>query len=139
MYSDATSSSSSDYELAEITNKMEHTCIINEKNELCLHLSNMPYLKNPEGVYCCVQFITYRLQQLLMLFDRVDINIYIAEDVKMEMLKTAKIFFDIFKKELPNKLNKCIIYTKSKYKGIASVLLTFADRDTKSRMEILSI
>jgi hypothetical protein len=127
------------YELSNITNKMEQVCYINEEQQLCLLICDMPNLKTPDETACCVQFILYKLQILLSANERVDINLYVTKDIKMEMFKTIHLFFDIFKRELPNKLNKCKIYTKAKYKGIASVLLTFADRDTKSRMEILPL
>ena len=126
-------------ELTEITNKMEMNCTVNEYDHLCINLCGIPVLKTPDTISCCVQFITYKIQHLLMLKEQIDINLYIAEDIKIEMFKTIKIFFDIFKRELPNKLNKCKIYTKPKYKGLASMVLTFADRETKSRMEILDL
>jgi hypothetical protein len=132
-------STSSSYELADITNKMEANCTINEDNHLCINLCGIPVLKTSDSISCCVQYITYKIQQLLMFNEQIDINLYITDDIKMEMFKTIKIFFDLFKKELPNKLNKCKVYTKSKYKGLASMLLTFADRETKSRMEILNL
>jgi hypothetical protein len=130
---------STSYELADITNKMEANCTINEDNNLCINLCGIPVLKTSDAISCCMQYITYKIQQVLMFNDTIDINLYITEDIKMEMFKTIKIFFDLFKKELPNKLNKCKIYAKAKYKGIASMLLTFADRETKSRMEILNL
>lgn len=126
-------------ELTNITNKMEPACTVNENNELCIVISDMPVLKTQEETACCVQFVLYKLQYILSVKERVDINLYMSTDIKMEMFKTIHLFFDIFKRELPNKLNKCRIYTKAKYKGMASLLLTFADRDTKSRMEIISI
>lgn len=130
---------SSFYELAEITNKMEQHCTVNSDNQLCIDLCNIPVLKNAEEVACGVQYITYKIHQLLMDQEKIDINLYINSDIKMEMFKTIKIFFDLFKEELPNKLNHCKIYTKAKYKGLATMFLTFADRETKSRMEILNL
>lgn len=127
------------YELSDITNKMEQYCTVNDNNQLCIDLCGIPVLKTAESVTCCVQYITYKIQQLLMDVDKMDINLYLRSDIKMEMFKTVKIFFDLFKKELPNKLNTCKIYTKAKYMGIATMLLTFADRETKSRMEILNL
>jgi hypothetical protein len=139
MYSMSSTSIASSYELANITNAMEQNCIINENNQLCIYFSGIPALKTQDTIACCIQHITYKIQHLLMLNDMIDIHLYITEDVKIEMFKTVKIFFDLFKKELPNKLNKLNIYTKAKYKGVASMLLTFADRETKSRMEIHNI
>jgi hypothetical protein len=127
------------YTLTDITNAIEKTCIINENNQLCIYFREMPAMKTNDDIACCVQYITYKLQQLLMLNDMIDINLYITSDVQIETFKTVKIFFDLFKKELPNKLNKLNIYTKSKYKGVASMLLNFADRETKSRIEIHNI
>jgi hypothetical protein len=132
-------STNNNYDLADITNIMEQNCIINENDQLCIYLCGIPILKNPDAISCCVQYITYQIQQLLMVNEKIDINLYITEDIKIEMFKTIKIFFELFKKELPNKLNKCNVYTKAKYKGLASMLLNFADRETKSRMEILNL
>jgi hypothetical protein len=132
------STQSLSYDLSNITNKMEQVCTTNDNKEICITLCEMPLLKTKEETTCCIQFIMYKLQEVLSIKDRVDINIYITKDIKMEMFKTIHLFFDIFKRELPNKLNKCKIYTKAKYKGMASMLLTFADKETKSRMEILN-
>jgi hypothetical protein len=124
--------------LANVTNKMEQSCTINEDNQLCINISDIPAIKTSEETACCIQFILYKIQLLLSSNERIDINLYLTKDIKMETFKTVPLFFEIFKKELPNKLNKCRIYTKAKYKGFASMLLSFADKETKSRMEILS-
>lgn len=125
--------------LLDITTAMNQICVTNPENQLSISLCHLPKLKTTEEIAYCTNYLLCKIQDLLMVVDQMDIHLYITEDIKMEMFKTIKLFFDLFKRELPNKLNKCRIYTKAKYKGLAHLFLTFADRDTKSRMEILSI
>jgi hypothetical protein len=124
--------------LLDITTAMNQICIINEDNQLSIHLCYLPKLKTNEEITYCTNYLLCKIQELLMIVEKIDINLYINEDIQVAMFQTIKMFFDLFKRELPNKLNKCRIFTKAKYKGLAHMLLTFADRDTKSRMEILS-
>jgi hypothetical protein len=124
----------------DLTTTMNQICVINPDNHhLSISLSHLPKLKTNEEISYCTNYMLCTIQDLLVLNERIDIDLYITEDIKMEMFQTIKMFFDLFKRELPNKLNKCRIHTKAKYKGLAHMFLTFADRETKSRMEILSI
>ena len=125
--------------LVEITTTMNQICVINAENQLSISLCHLPKLKTNEEIAYCTNYLLCKIQDLLVVVDKIDIDLHITEDIKMEMFKTIKMFFDLFKRELPNKLNKCRIYTKAKYKGLAYMFLTFADRETKSRMDILSI
>lgn len=125
--------------LVDITTIMSQICVINTENHLSISLSQLPPLKTKEETSYCMQYILCKIQELLVVVERIDIDLYITEDIKMEMFKTIKLFFDLFKRELPNKLNKCRVYTKAKYKGLAHMFLTFADRETKARMEIVSL
>lgn len=122
----------------EITNTMNEICVINEENQLEISLCHLPKLKTNEEIAYCTNYLLCKIHELLMVVEKIDVNLHITEDIQMSMFSTIKLFFDLFKRELPNKLNKCRIYTKAKYKGMAHMLLTFADRETKSRMEILS-
>lgn len=125
--------------LVDITNIMNQICVINTENQLSISLSQLPPLKTKEETAYCMQYILCKIQELLAVVERIDIDLYITEDIKIEMFKTIKLFFELFKRELPNKLNKCRVYTKAKYKGLAHMFLTFADKETKSRMEIVSL
>jgi hypothetical protein len=117
---------------------MNEICVINEENQLEISLCHLPKLKTNEEIAYCTNYLLCKIHELLMVVEKIDVNLHITEDIQMSMFSTIKLFFDLFKRELPNKLNKCRIYTKAKYKGMAHMLLTFADRETKSRMEILS-
>ncbi len=125
--------------LVNITTTMNQICVTNTENQLSISLSHLPKLQTNEEITFCMNYILCKIQDLLVVVERIDIDLHITEDIKLEMFPTIKLFFDLFKRELPNKLNKCRIYTKAKYKGLAHMFLTFADRETKSRMEILSI
>ncbi len=124
--------------LIDLTTTMHQVCAINTENQLSIDLSHLPTLKTNEEIAFCMNYVLCKIQDVLMVVDRIDLNLHITEDIQMSMFSTIKMFFDLFKRELPNKLNKCRIYTKAKYKGLAHMLLTFADRDTKARMDILS-
>jgi hypothetical protein len=122
----------------DITTTMNQICVINEENQLVISLCHLPKLRTNEEIAYCTNYLLFKIQELLMIVEKIDINLHITEDIQMAMFSTIKMFFDLFKRELPNKLNRCRIYTKAKYKGLAHMFLTFADRETKSRMEILS-
>lgn len=122
-----------------ITEQLGNSILINSDRALSIDLCAIPPIKTNEDTQYCIQYVLFQIQQLLIEKEKIDISLYITNDIKMEMFKTIKLFFGLFKKELPNKLNKCSIYTKAKYKGLAVMLLTFADRETKERMEILNL
>ena len=125
--------------MSTITEQLGNAICINTERVLSIDLCSIPPIKTNEDTQYCIQYVLFLIQQLLMEQEKIDIILHITNDIKLEMFKTIKLFFGLFKKELPNKLNKCRIYTKAKYKGLAGMLLTFADRETKERMEILNL
>lgn len=125
--------------LVDMTTTMNQLCAINTENQLSIHLSRLPKLKTPEEIAFCMNYVLCKINELLVVVDKIEIDLYITEDIHMEMFPTIKLFFNLFKRELPNKLHKCRIYTKAKYKGFAHLFLTFADQETKARMEIVGI
>ena len=125
--------------MTTMTEQLGTSIFINTEGDLSIDLCSIPPIKTNEDTQYCVQYVLFQIQQLLIEKEKIDIILHITNDIKMEMFKTIKLFFGLFKKELPNKLNKCRIYTKAKYKGLAGMLLTFADRETKERMEILNL
>lgn len=125
--------------LPDLTTTMAAICSINTENHLEIRLCHLPKLKHPDEIAFCKNYLLCQINELLMVVEKIDIDLYVTDDIQMDIFPTIKMFFNLFKRELPNKLNKCRLYTKAKYKGFAHLFLTFADRETKARMEIVGI
>lgn len=123
----------------ELITAMNQLCTITPDHRLSIELTYLPPLRSHEEIAYCMNYVMCKIQELLVMKEKIDIDLYLTEELGMERIPTIKRFFDLFKRELPNKLNQFRLYTKSKYKGFAHLFLTFADRETKARMEIIGL
>jgi len=114
-------------------------CFVNMKREICINLDFMSYITDTNIQNVIIRVLTC-IASLLQEKEKLIINLYISNDIPSTHMKYVGVFVEMCKTKIPTEhLERLYMYTKTKYRVIASFLINFADKKTRELIEIKTI
>lgn len=114
-------------------------CFVNINREISINLDFISYINDTNIQNVIIQVLTC-IATLLQEKEKLIINLYISNDIPSTHMKYVGVFVEMCKTKIPSEnLERLYMYTKSKYRAIASLLINFADKKTRELIEIKNI
>lgn len=118
---------------------LQSMCFVNMNREICINLDFISYI-NDKNIQNVIIWVLTCIATSLNEKEKLIINLYIYNDIPSTHMKYIGVFVEMCKTKIPyDHLERLYMYTKSKYRAIASLLINFADKKTRELIEIKNI